>query len=100
MTNSDADLSDLLFRKLESEQFHSRFVTVGGAANDSNKLIEIGQRDQIALERFGALFCFAQFEACAPQHDFAAVLDVAGVRFFKRKQFWPSMVDRQHDDRE
>ena len=28
------------------------------------------------------------------------MLDVAGVRFFEGKQFRPSVVDRQHDDRE
>ena len=66
ITNLDADLLDLLFRKFEGEQFHACFIPVGRTANDSNKFVQVGQRDEITFERFRTLFRFAQFEARAP----------------------------------
>ena len=66
ITNPDADLLDLLSRKFEGEQFHACFIPVGRTANDSNKFVQVGQRDEITFERFRTLFRFAQFEARAP----------------------------------
>ena len=74
---------DLAFRKIESEQFHTRFISVGRSANDANEFIEIGQRNEVTFECFRAFLGFAQFEARPTQHDIAAVLYVGGVRFFE-----------------
>ena len=68
---------DLAFGKFECEQFHSRFIAIGRSADDANEFIEIRERNEITFERFGALFGLAQFEAGAPQYDFAPVIDVA-----------------------
>ena len=57
--NNDTDLFDLPLRKFKREQFHPRFVAVGRAANNSNELIEIGKRNEVPFERFGAFFCLA-----------------------------------------
>ena len=89
-----------VFGEFEGEQFHSRFVAIGRSANDADEFIEIRQRDEITFERFGALLRFAQFEARPAQNDFAAMLDVSGVRLLERKQFRPAVIDREHDDRE
>ena len=86
--------------EFEGEQFDSRFLAVGRTANDANEFVEVGERDEITFEHFGALLGLAQFEARAAQDDFAAMLDVARDRFLERKQFRPAMIDREHVDRE
>ena len=48
-----------------------------GAADDADELVEVGERDEVAFEHFGAFLGLAQFEARAAQDDFAAMLDVA-----------------------
>src|SRR5262249_44401084 len=98
--NQYADLLDLPPAEFEGQQFYSRFIATGRSANNSEEFIEIGERNQVTLERLGALLRLAQLEAGATQHHFAAVLDIARVRFLKRKQFWAPMIDREHDSRE
>ena len=81
--NQYADLLDLTFGEFEGQQFYSRFIAIGRSANDAEKFVEIGERDEITFESFRALFRFAQFETRAAQHDFAPMLDVAGIRFLE-----------------
>src|SRR6266566_4655488 len=100
IADENADLLDLLFGKLEREQLDSGLVAIGRSANDADEFVEVGERDEITFEGFGAFFGFAQFEAGPSQYHFAAMLDVSGVGFLERKQFWPAVIDRQHDDRE
>ena len=85
VANQNADLLDLLSREFESEQFDSRFIAIGRAANDADEFIEIRQRDEITFERLRAFLGFAQFEARPAQNDFAAMLDVSLVRFLERQ---------------
>src|SRR5437588_11761552 len=90
VANENADLFDLSFGKIEGEQFNARFFAISRSANDANELIQVCQRDQIALERFRAFFRLAQFETRASQHDFAPVLDICLVSNFEWQQFWPA----------
>ena len=92
--------STWLAREFEGEQFHSRFVAIGRSADDADEFIEIGQRDEITFERFGALLGFAQFEARSAQNDFAAMIDVSWICLLERQQFRPAVIDREHVDRE
>ena len=77
VANQNADLLDLSSREFEGEQFDSRFVAIGRTADDADEFIEVGQRDEITFERFGALLRFAQLETRPAQNDFAAMLDVS-----------------------
>src|SRR6266481_5373074 len=92
MTNQNPELFHLTFREFECEQFHSRFVTIGRAANDAQKFVEIRQRNEITFQRFCALFRLAQFETRAAQDDFAAMLDISGVCFLEWEQLGSAVV--------
>src|SRR5437016_997139 len=98
--NQYADLLDLTLGEFEGQQYYSGFIATGGSANNSEKFVEISERNEVTLERFGALLRFTQLKPSAAQHDIAAMLDVAGVRFLERKKFWPAMINRQQNDRE
>src|SRR5438093_321986 len=100
IADENADLLDLLFGKLEREELDSGLIAIGRSANDADEFVEVGERDEITFEGFGAFFGFAQFEAGPSQYHFAAMLDVSAVGFLERKQFRPAVIDRQHDDRE
>ena len=52
-------------------------LAVGGFADDADEFVQVGQRDEVAFERLGALLGLAQFKAGAADDDLAAVLDVA-----------------------
>ena len=62
-----ADLFDLALGKIEGQKFDSRFFAISRSANDANELVQVRQRDQIALERFRAFFRLPQFKTRAPQ---------------------------------
>src|SRR5438067_1219342 len=96
VANENANLFDLSFGKIESKKFNARFVAIGRSANDANELIQVCQRDQIALERFCAFFRLAQFETRASKNDFASVFDIRLVSNFEWQQLRSAMVDRQH----
>src|SRR5437899_201018 len=98
--NQYADLLDLTLGEFERQQFYPGFITSGGSTNDAEKFVKIRERNEVTLERFGALLRFTQLKASAAQHNIAPMLDIAGVRFLERKKFWPAMINRQHDDRE
>src|SRR4029077_20758757 len=83
VANENDDLFDLSFGKIESEKFNARFFAIGRSANDANELIQVCQRDQIALEGFRAFFRLAQFKTRAPQHYFASVFDIRLVSNFE-----------------
>ena len=91
---------DLFPRKLESEQFHARFIAIGRSANDANKLVEVGERDEKTFQCLGAFLGFLQFETRPAEDDLAAMIDVSLVRFLERQQLRPAVIDRQHVDRE
>ena len=78
--NQDADLFDLFSGEFEGEQFNSRFLAIGRSANDADEFIEIRQGNQITFKRFGALLGFAQFKTRPAKDDFAAMIDVSGIR--------------------
>ena len=92
----DAGLFDLPFGEIECQQFHARFVAVRGSTNDSDELIQVGQRNQIAFQRFGPFFGLAQLKTGAAKNDFSPVLDIRLVSNFEWQQFWPAVIDRQH----
>src|SRR5438477_11574564 len=95
-----ADLLDLTLGEFEGQQFYSGLIATGGSANNPKQFVEISERSEITLERLCALLRFTQLKASAAQHNIAPMLDIAGVRFLERKQFGPSVINRQHDDRE
>src|SRR5947199_8400983 len=100
IADENADLLDLLFGKLEREELDSGLIAIGRSANDADEFVEVGERDEITFEGFGAFFGFAQFEAGPSQYYFAAMLEVTAVGFLERKQFPRAVIDGQHDDRE
>ena len=79
--------------EFEGEQLDARFVAVGGVADDADELVEVGQRDEIAFERLGALLGLPQFEARAAQDHFAAMLDVAVDELLESEQLRAAVVD-------
>src|SRR5262249_43190196 len=99
ISNQDADLLDLTFGELERQEFYSGFVAIGRSANNAQEFIEVGERNQITFERFGALFGLAQLVSGAAQDDFAPMIDVNRVGFVERQQLRPAVIDRQHRNR-
>ena len=79
--------------EIEGEQLDAGFLAVGGLADDADELVQVGQGDEIALERFGALLGLAQLEAGAADDDFAAVLDVAIDQLLEVRGLGPAVVD-------
>src|SRR5205814_7509874 len=69
--NQYADLLDLTLGEFEGQQFYSGFIATGGSANNPKKFVEISERNEITLERFGALLRFTQLKASAAQHNIA-----------------------------
>ena len=65
-----------------------------------NELVEVGERDEIALQQFGALLGLAQFEARAAQNDLAAMLDVALDHFLEIKRLGLALVNGKGVDAE
>src|SRR5215212_4070693 len=77
----NSELLDLTFGKVESKQFYTRFIAIGGPADNTKKFVEIGERNQITFERFRAFFSLAQFKSRATQDYIPPMLDVSGVSF-------------------
>src|SRR2546421_10202271 len=84
--NQYADLLDLTLGEFEGQQFYSGFIATGGAANNSEKFVEISERNEVTLERFGALLRFTQVKTSAAQHNLAPRPVIAAVRFLERQQ--------------
>src|SRR5258708_13736772 len=82
VADENTDLFDLSFGKIESKKFNTGLLPIGRSPNDANELIQVCQRDQIALHRFRAFLRLAQFETRASQHDFAPVFAIPLVRNF------------------
>src|SRR5262249_223917 len=74
--NQNAKLLHLRAREIKGHQLDLRFLAIGRMADDTNKLIEVGQRDEVTLQFFGPLFRFAQLKFRAADDYFPAVLDV------------------------
>src|SRR5947208_15509784 len=83
--NQYADLLDLPLGEFEGQQFYSGFIATGGSANNSEKFVEISERNELTLERFGALLRFTQLTPTAAQHNIPQMHDIAGARPLRRK---------------
>ena len=95
-----ADLLDLLAGEIEGQQLDFGLLAVAGLADDADEFIQIGQRDEVAFQRFGALLGLAQLEAGAANDDFAAMLDVAIDQLLEAEGLGPAVIDGQGVDGE
>src|ERR671918_1060311 len=96
--DKNPDFFDLLSSKFEGEQLDPRFVAICRFTYDANEFVEISESNEIAFEGLGPFLGRAQLKAGPAQDDFAAMLDVGSVGILQRKEFWPAVIDRQHDN--
>ena len=95
VADENAEALDLGAGEVEGQQFDARLLAVGGLADDADELVQVGQGDEVALQRFGAVLGLAQLKTGAADDHFAAVLDVAIDDLFEIQDFGPAVVNGQ-----
>src|SRR5688572_15039728 len=94
--NQNAKAFDRRASEFIRHQLHLGFVAICRSANDADEIVEVREREQIALENFRSFLRLLQLIASAAQDYFAAMLDVALNHFLEIQDLWAAVIDCQH----
>src|SRR5271165_2248757 len=83
VSDPNADLLYRLATELVCEKLNLCFFAIRGTTNNVDKIVEIGQRDQIALECFSPGLGLAEKKTGTPENYVSPVLDIAMQCFFE-----------------
>ncbi len=76
------------------------FLTVLGGADDTDDVVHVVQRDEVAFEDVRTVEGFVELELGTAKDDFAAVLDVALDQLLDVHLLGPAFVEGKQDDAE
>ena len=96
VANKDAYLLDRCLGEVKGEQLDLCLFTIGGLADDADKLIKLAQRDEVALQCFRPSLGFLKIKSRATHHHFAPVLDIAIYQLLEPQHLGTAMVNGQH----
>src|ERR1700758_378715 len=88
----NADLGDRFPTEFVGQKLDLGFVAVRGAADDVDKIIQIGQRDEIAFQCLGPGLGLTEKKTGAPENHIPAMFDVTKQRFLERQQFGSAVI--------
>ena len=100
LAEKDAEFLNLFLAEGQRQQTDAGLVAILGITDDLDEVIEVCERDQVALKLLGTGLRLTKEESSAAQDDFAAVLDEAGYGFLQGEELGTTTVDREHRDRE